>query len=147
LNEPGIRAPGRNIQPDARWLARAVDGLNAGGPTASSDAARALEAARQAGQQAMRSNGAGQGGGQSGASAGEGAGQAAVGRTGGVSRAGGTGEFAALPALGELRDADWAKLPPKLAQDLRDAQQNGVSGDYRPVVEAYFRAVAERARK
>jgi hypothetical protein len=141
---------GRNIQPDARWLARAVDGLNAGGPSAGADAARALEAARQAREQAMRGNaGAGQGSGQPGEGGSAGAGQAGVaaGRTGGASRAGGTGEFAALPALGELRDADWAKLPPKLAQDLRDAQQNGVSGDYRAVVEAYFKAVAERARK
>jgi len=115
------------------------------------DAARAIEAARQAGQQAMRGNGAGQGAGQSGASAGasgsEGSGQSAMGRTGGASRAGGTGEFAALPALGELRDADWAKLPPKLAQELRDAQQNGVAGDYRSVVEAYFKALADKARK
>jgi len=115
------------------------------------DAARAIEAARQAGQQAMRGNGTGQGAGQSGASAGasgsEGSGQSAMGRTGGASRAGGTGEFAALPALGELRDADWAKLPPKLAQELRDAQQNGVAGDYRSVVEAYFKALADKARK
>jgi len=143
--------PGRNLQPDARWLARALDGLNAGSPSSMADAARAIEAARQAGQQAMRGNGAGQGAGQSGASAGasgsEGSGQSAMGRTGGASRAGGTGEFAALPALGELRDADWAKLPPKLAQELRDAQQNGVAGDYRSVVEAYFKALADKARK
>ena len=142
---------GRNLQPDARWLARALDGLNAGSPSSMADAARAIEAARQAGQQAMRGNGAGQGAGQSGASAGasgsEGSGQSAMGRTGGASRAGGTGEFAALPALGELRDADWAKLPPKLAQELRDAQQNGVAGDYRSVVEAYFKALADKARK
>jgi len=46
-----------------------------------------------------------------------------------------------------LRDADWAKLPPKLAQELRDAQQNGVAGDYRSVVEAYFKALADKARK
>jgi len=140
--------PGRNLPPDARWLARALDGLNAGSPA---DAARAIEAARQAGQQAMRGNGTGQGAGQPGASAGasgsEGSGQSAMGRTGGASRAGGTGEFAALPALGELRDADWAKLPPKLAQELRDAQQNGVAGDYRSVVEAYFKALADKARK
>lgn len=142
---------GRNLQPDARWLARALDGLNAGSPSSMADAARAIEAARQAGQQAMRGNGAGQGAGQSGASAGasgsEGSGQSAMGRTGGASRAGGTGEFAALPALGDLRDADWAKLPPKLAQELRDAQQNGVAGDYRSVVEAYFKALADKARK
>ena len=70
-----------------------------------------------------------------------------MGRVGGATRAGGGGEFAALPELGELRDANWAKLPPKLAQDLREAQANGVSGDYRAVVEAYFKALAEKARK
>lgn len=136
---------GRNVQPDARWMARALDGMNAGGQTAQSDAARALEAAQQSRQQAMRlGRGAGQGGGQpaEGQSAGEG-----MGRTGGASRAGGSGEFAALPELGELRDANWAKLPPKLAQDLREAQANGVSGDYRVMVDAYFKALADKARK
>jgi len=135
---------GRNVQPDARWMARAVDVLNAGGSSAGADAARALAAARQAQEQMMRAGGgAGQGSGQSG----DGQSGVAQGRVGGASRAGGTGEFAPLPALGEVRDADWAKLPPRLAQDLRDAQQNGVSGDYRAVVEAYFKAVAEKARK
>ncbi|MBI5774927.1 MAG: hypothetical protein HZA89_14450 [Verrucomicrobia bacterium] len=141
--EPGTMAPGRNFQPDARWMARAMDGMNTGSPTAQADAARALEAARQSRQQAMRQGrGEGQGNGQ----AGEGQ-PAGAGRVGGASRAGGGGEFAALPELGELRDADWAKLPPKLAQDLRDAQANGVSGDYRVMVDAYFKALAERARK
>lgn len=44
-------------------------------------------------------------------------------------------------------DGDWGRLPPKLAQDLRDAARNGVSGDYRVSVEQYFKAVAEKARK
>lgn len=141
---------GRNIQPDARWMARAMDGLNTGTPTAQTDAARALEAARQSQQQAMRQ---GRGEGQSGGAAGEGqsaaTGQASagMGRVGGASRAGGSGEFGALPELGVLRDADWAKLPPKLAQELREAQANGVSGDYRVMVDAYFKALAEKARK
>jgi hypothetical protein len=38
-------------------------------------------------------------------------------------------------------------LPPKLAQDLRDAARNGVSGDYRVSVDQYFKALAERAKK
>lgn len=135
---------GRNDQPDARWMARAFDGLGAGNP----DAARAMEAARQAQEQALRQNrGASQSVGNSPAGAGDGSGTGASGRVGGASRAGGGSEFGPLPELGPLRDADWAKLPPKLAQDLRDAQQNSVSGDYRVLVDAYFKAVAERARK
>ncbi|MFM8470709.1 MAG: hypothetical protein ACKODH_12225, partial [Limisphaerales bacterium] len=144
-------ADGRNIQPDARWMARAMDGLNTSNPAAQADAARALEAARQAQRQAAQAGrGEGQGTGQTGAgqqAAGAGNGSTGVGRTGGATRAGGGDVVAALPELGELRDANWAKLPPKLAQDLRDAQANGVAGDYRVVVEAYFKAVAEKARK
>lgn len=85
----------------------------------------------------------------SGASAGngDGSGTGAAGRVGGPARAGGGSNFSPLPELGTVRDADWAKLPPKLAQDLREAQQNGVAGDYRVLVDAYFKAVAERARK
>lgn len=146
---------GRNVQPNARWMARAVDGMNTGRPAAQADASRALEAARQAQQQMMRQGpgkGAGQGGapsgnGQPGQPAEAGSGAAGTGRVGGATRAGGAGGFAALPELGEVRDGNWAKLPPKLAQDLREGQQNGVSGDYRVLVEAYFKAVAEKARK
>ncbi|PAW84685.1 MAG: hypothetical protein B9S33_11195 [Pedosphaera sp. Tous-C6FEB] len=135
--EPGRMTAGRNIQPDARWMARALDGLNPSNPAAQADAARALEAARQAQQQAMR-DGRGEG---------QGSGPAEMSTAGGPTRAGGSGTFAALPELGELRDSNWAKLPPKLAQELREGQANGVSGDYRTVVEAYFKAVAEKARK
>ena len=145
-----LPGPGRNIQPDARWLARAMDGMNTGGTAAQSDSMQAVEAARQAQQQAMRQGrGAGQGAGQAGEGQPAAAGNASAGsgRVGGASRAGGSGEFAALPELGEMKNSDWAKLPPKLAQDLREAQQNGVSGDYRVMVDAYFKALAERARK
>lgn len=125
-------------------MARAFDGLGSGNP----DAARAMEAARQAQEQSMRQNrGDGQPTGGASAGNGEGTGTGAAGRVGGASRAGGSSNFAPLPELGPVRDADWAKLPPKLAQDLREAQQNGVSGDYRVLVDAYFKAVAEKARK
>ena len=125
-------------------MARALDGLGSGNP----DAARAMEAARQAQEQSMRQNrGGSQPASGSSAGSGEGAGPGAAGRAGGGVRAGGGANFAPLPELGTVRDADWAKLPPKLAQDLREAQQNGVSGDYRVLVDAYFKAVAEKARK
>lgn len=53
----------------------------------------------------------------------------------------------AMPAAVASADGDWGRLPPKLAQDLRDAGRNGVSGDYRVSVEQYFKALAEKARK
>jgi hypothetical protein len=141
-------AGGRNVQPEARWMARAVDELNGGGNTAGTDAARAIAAAQQAQHQAFRraeTSGQGRSGGVEAGAAVPGA--TGAGRVGGPARAGTAGNFTPLPSLGELRDADWAKLPPKLAQDLREAQLNSVAGDYRPVVEAYFKVLAERARK
>jgi len=41
----------------------------------------------------------------------------------------------------------WGKLPPKLARDLIDSQREGVSGQYREMVEMYFRALADKARE
>ena len=42
---------------------------------------------------------------------------------------------------------EWGKLPPKLAKDLMESRRENVSGDYRNRVEAYFRAMASKARK
>ena len=47
---------------------------------------------------------------------------------------------------GSTRGADWGKLPPKIARDLLDSQREGVSGEYREMVNLYFRAIANRAR-
>jgi hypothetical protein len=52
-----------------------------------------------------------------------------------------------LPAQVMLKPGEWGKLPPKLARDLMEAQREGVSGEYRAMVETYFRVIAERARK
>ena len=41
----------------------------------------------------------------------------------------------------------WGKLPPKLARDLINSQHEGVSGQYREMVEMYFRAIADKARE
>ena len=38
-------------------------------------------------------------------------------------------------------------MPAKLARDLLDSQREGVAGEYREMVEMYFRAVAEKARE
>lgn len=52
-----------------------------------------------------------------------------------------------LPELRNLSNADWAKLPPKLAQGLMEAQREGMAGEYRAMVETYFRVIAERAKE
>ena len=41
----------------------------------------------------------------------------------------------------------WGKLPPKLARDLLDSQHEGVGGEYREMVDFYYRAIAEKARE
>lgn len=60
---------------------------------------------------------------------------------------GGGSDGGVPPAVAAEMGGDWGRLPPKLAQDLRDAARNGVSGDYRVSVEQYFRALAERAKR
>ena len=45
-----------------------------------------------------------------------------------------------------LKPGEWGKLPPRLAKDLMESQREGVSGEYRHMVETYFRVIAERAR-
>ena len=51
-----------------------------------------------------------------------------------------------LPGQVLLRPGEWGKLPPALARDLLEAQREGVSGEYRAMVETYFRVIAEKAR-
>jgi hypothetical protein len=41
----------------------------------------------------------------------------------------------------------WGKLPPKLARDLLEARREGAGGEYREMVEVYFRAIADKARE
>jgi hypothetical protein len=46
-----------------------------------------------------------------------------------------------------MKNVDWAKLPPKLAQGLLEAQREGTAAEYRSMVETYFRVIAEKARE
>jgi hypothetical protein len=57
------------------------------------------------------------------------------------------GEPGELPYLQAMKAADWAKLPPKVAQGLLEAQREGTAAEYRTMVETYFRVIAERAKK
>jgi hypothetical protein len=51
-----------------------------------------------------------------------------------------------LPGSAVLKPGEWGKLPPRLARDLMEAQRESVSGEYRTMVETYFRVIAERAK-
>ncbi|MBI1370366.1 MAG: hypothetical protein GC162_17155 [Planctomycetes bacterium] len=52
-----------------------------------------------------------------------------------------------LAAVKAMTDADWGKLPPQLAKDLMEGRREAVGGEYRNMVETYFRVIAERARQ
>lgn len=54
--------------------------------------------------------------------------------------------YTALPGADRSADADWGKLPPQLARDLMEGRRENVSGEYRNMVETYFRAIAEKAQ-
>jgi hypothetical protein len=41
---------------------------------------------------------------------------------------------------------DWGNLPKRLATDMLEGKRESAPSEYRDSVEAYFRAVAERAR-
>ena len=59
--------------------------------------------------------------------------------------ANGRGE-GALPIV-KPTAGNWGKLPPKLARDLLDSQREGVGGEYREMVDMYYRAIADKARE
>ena len=46
-----------------------------------------------------------------------------------------------------MKKADWAKLPPKLANDLLEGSREKISPEYRRAIETYFRLLAEQAQK
>ena len=151
----------------AKWLARTLDSLDAAlngaapaagpsaqsapsqpgqpasgqpGSTAQNTAAIAATAAAHAQSATMaeaRANGLapGQQPLASGGSQGSGAEVAANGRG-----------MEALPTV-KPTAGHWGKLPPKLAHDLLDSQHEGVGGEYREMVDLYYRAIAEKARE
>ena len=145
----------------AKWLARTLDSLDAElngaapgppppatssqpgqplNPAAQTTAAIAATAAAQAQSATMmgaRANGLapGQQPLVSGGSPGSGAEGVANGQPG-----------ATLPNV-KPTAGHWGKLPPKLTRDLLDSQHEGVGGEYREMVDLYYRAIAEKARE
>ena len=55
--------------------------------------------------------------------------------------------FQKIPELNGEEFEQWGKLPPKLAKDLMEAPRENIASDYRNRVEAYFQAMASKARK
>ena len=41
---------------------------------------------------------------------------------------------------------DWGRLPPEIVKDLVQGQRDIAPAEYRDLVEAYYRAIAERAK-
>ncbi len=53
---------------------------------------------------------------------------------------------AQLPQLDPQQPGDWGRLPPRLARELLEGRREEVAAEYRRQVEAYFRAIARKAR-
>ena len=51
-----------------------------------------------------------------------------------------------LPGSRAMDNAVWGRLPPSQMRDLMEGRREVVSDEYRRMVEAYFRAVAEKAK-
>jgi hypothetical protein len=51
-----------------------------------------------------------------------------------------------LPDVEAMWTGEWGKLPPKMAEGLLEARRENLSGEYRVMVETYFKVLAERAR-
>ena len=54
---------------------------------------------------------------------------------------------AALPAAASNGDQNWGRLPKRIATDLMQGRRETISGEYQPAIEAYFRAIAEKAQQ
>ena len=51
-----------------------------------------------------------------------------------------------LPDLKSMSLEDWAKLPPKVAEELLESQREGLSPEFRKQIHHYFRIIGERGR-
>ena len=51
-----------------------------------------------------------------------------------------------LPDARPMDNEDWGRLPPSQMRDLMEGRREVISEDYRHMVEAYFRAIAEKAK-
>ena len=159
---PAAPSPLANASPQmAQWMARTLDSLDAalhpppgsaqpspgepaqGQPSAQaqSAAAQAMAAAAQAQAQAMASARSDN------LMPGQQPISQAESKGGGAALVGGDLAAGKLPDAAARLNGVWGKLPPKLARDLLEARREGAGGEYREMVEVYFRAVADKARE
>ncbi len=161
---PAAPSPLAGASPEtAQWMARTLDSLDAalhpppgsaqpspgeaaqgqpGQPTpAQSAAAQAMAAAAQAQAQSMASARS------ENLTPGQQPLSQAESKGGGAALVGGNLEAGKLPDAATRLNGVWGKLPPKLARDLLEARREGAGGEYREMVEVYFRAVADKARE
>lgn len=65
---------------------------------------------------------------------------------GGTGNRGNAAEAGELPSLPAMRPGEWGKLPARLAKELMEGQRDDIPSEYRSQVEAYFRAIAQKAK-
>jgi hypothetical protein len=65
----------------------------------------------------------------------------------GAALAAGDLPYQPLPGAAAAPGSEWGKLPPQLAKDMMQGSRDTVAPEHRAMVDAYFRAIAERARK
>lgn len=142
----------------ARWLARTLDSLdrllfdgNSGPPPAeaspptNSEAAAALAAALQAQAQSLQAARTAAAEGLPAQPGSEPTSQARSLATMGAAVEAGEIAVGDLPAARSQDNVDWGRLPPNQMRDLIEGRREAVSEEYRRMVEAYYRVLAEKA--
>ena len=56
-------------------------------------------------------------------------------------------DLSKLPDLKNMTKADWAKLPPKVAEKLLENEREAISPEFREQIHRYFLIIGERGRK
>jgi len=122
--------------------------------SAALQASRAAASGQSGAAAASSSQASGQAQGQGqGQAPGQGTGEGApISEGSGASTGGGAAGEAGPLGRGELAEAeqtrgDWGKLPPRTARDLMDGRREEISGTYRDRIEAYFKAVSDKAKE
>ena len=62
-------------------------------------------------------------------------------------QAGDPAKLGELPDLKRMSAEDWAKLPPKVAEQLLESQREAMSPEFRQQINNYFRIIGERGRR
>lgn len=52
----------------------------------------------------------------------------------------------ALPNSAPAAGGEWGRLPPQLARELMEGQRDSGGGEYRSMIDTYFKVIADKAR-